>query len=89
MTAQSGHSLLGGKLVKPSPCICHGGLTRTCKSTRCIQGSTNALQRQARVQGRRSRLQNHKSVVLSAAAPQDVIDVDATVVDNRIPVTVS
>ena len=89
MAGQSGHSLLKGSLVKPSPCICHRGLMRACKSTKCMQISTNALQKQARVQGRRSKARHHRSVVLSAAAPQDVIDVDATVVDNRIPVTVS
>lgn len=54
-----------------------------------MQAGKNILQKRTRVQGRRSRPQRHKSVVLSAAAPQDVIDVEAKVVDNRIPVTVS
>ncbi|CAL5224344.1 g7017 [Coccomyxa viridis] len=53
-----------------------------------MQAGKNILQKRTRVQGRRSRPQRHKSVVLSAAAPQDVIDVEATVVDNRIPVTI-
>ncbi len=89
MAGQAGHSLQKGSLVKPSPCICPGGLTRACKSTLCMQAGKAALQKRSRVQGRRSRAQRHNAVVLSAAAQEDVIDVSGTVVDNRIPVTVS
>lgn len=76
------------RLVKPSLCLCYGGVTRACKSVRSIQSSNKFLRKQSRVQSRRSSTQNRNTVTLATAAAEDVIDVEADVIDDRIPVTV-
>jgi len=80
------------RLVMPSLCLCYGGVTRACKGVRSTQSSYELLRKQSRVQsrvqGRRSSTQHRNTVTLATAAAEDVIDVEADVIDDRIPVTV-
>lgn len=77
------------RLVQPSLCTSHGRLSRQNRSPQSLfRGSVQEAHAQG-LRARPARTQRWAFVALAAAAPEAVIDVEGTVVDNRIPVTVS
>ena len=76
------------RLVQPSLCASHGRPSRHNRSPRSLfRGSVQDAHAQG-LHARRARTQRRTLIALATAAPEDVIDVEGTVVDNRIPVTV-
>ena len=84
------------RLVQPSLYASHGRLSRHNRSpqgrhNRNPQSLFRGSVQDAHAQGLRARparTQRWTFVALATAAPEDVIDVEGTIVDNRIPVTV-
>ena len=76
------------RLVQPFLYASHGRLSRHNRSPRSLlRGSVQDAHAQSLHAGR-ARTQRWTLIAMATAAPEDVIDVEGTVVDNRIPVTV-
>ena len=76
------------RLAQPSLYNTRSGQARLCK---CVAdaGCGHTSLRAVRKQRSSGCSRRQKTVVLASSVPQDVIDVEGTLVDDRIPVTVS
>lgn len=76
------------RLVQPFWYASHGRLSPHNRSSRSLLRGTVQGSHAQSLRAGRARTQRWTLVAMATAAPEDVIDVEGTVVDNRIPVTV-